>query len=326
MTHPQPLVLIIDDNAGMRLDRWLRKRYPELRQGMLEKMLRQGKIRLNGMKVTSSTRVEEGQVITAPQEIALIQNHLPPKPQTKSYELTAKDKELIESNILWEDEDLLILNKPHNLAVQGGNKISQSLDKMLEAYGECQNIRYRLVHRLDRYTSGVFVIAKNQATAAHLTESFRLGSVEKTYWAIVLGQPKPDHGTIQNKLIKGGIGDQEKVYIDNKAGKVAITRYRTVKKLTSKKFGALAWLELYPETGRTHQIRVHCQSLNTPIIGDGKYGGREVVQISNDLHLHARSIIIRDRSGNKFEFVAPPPDHFKKTLKQYGVEWSQYAQ
>jgi 23S rRNA pseudouridine955/2504/2580 synthase len=325
MTKSPPLVLIIDDNVGMRLDRWLRKRYPALRQGMIEKLVRQGKIRLNGYKVESGTRLEEGQVLTAPPEITILTEDTAPQPIVKKYELKQADRHLIESNILWEDDDLLVLNKPHGLAIQGGNKISQSLDKMLESYGEEKKTRYRLVHRLDRYTSGVCLIAKNQATAAHLTQCFREGLIEKTYWAVVLSQPHPDHGVIRQKLVKGELGDREKVYVDEKHGKLAITRYRTIKKLNKRKFPDLSWLELYPETGRTHQIRVHCQFLGTPIIGDGKYGGREAVDASNDLHLHARSIKMKDRYGNKFEFVAPPPAHFNDTLRRYGVEWSQYV-
>lgn len=325
MTQRAPLVLIVDDNFGMRLDRWLKKRYPALRQGMLEKMLRCGKIRLNSMKVESGRRVEEGQVLTLPADIEDLREDTAPRP-AKVYDFTEKDRQFIEANILWEDEDIMAFNKPHGLAVQGGNKITQCLDKMLESYGASKNIQYRLVHRLDRYTSGVFLIAKNQQTATHLTECFRQGTVEKTYWALVLGQPKPDHGVIKNKLIKGGMGDQEKVYVDDKNGKLAITKYRTVKKLLHRRHVELAWLELYPKTGRTHQVRVHCQTMDTPIIGDGKYGGREAVEASSDLHLHARSIIVRDRNGNKFEFVAPPPDHFQDTLKRYSVEWSQYAQ
>jgi 23S rRNA pseudouridine955/2504/2580 synthase len=325
MTKHPPLVLIIEDLAGIRLDRWLRNRYPALRQGMIEKLLRQGKIRLNNEKVEAGTRVEVGQVITAPQEIADLSIETAPQPFIKPYTLTAEDRTLLKSSILWEDEDILVLNKPHNLAVQGGNKISRSLDAILQNYGQEQSIRYRLVHRLDRYTSGVFIVAKNQATAAHLTKGFREGDIAKTYWAIVLRQPDPDHGTIRNKLAKGGIGDREKVYVDDKNGKLAITKFRTIKKLSRKKAADLSWLELYPETGRTHQVRVHCQYLGVPIIGDGKYGGKEAICVSSHLHLHARSIMIRDKDGNKLEFVAEPPPHFINTLMMYDVEWSRYA-
>ncbi|MBM3632572.1 MAG: RluA family pseudouridine synthase [Alphaproteobacteria bacterium] len=325
MKKPFILTLPVEDSEGMRLDRWLRKHYPTLSQGIIEKLLRLGKIRLDGKKVTSGTRLSIGQLVEVPDTIDA-DAHKPLTPRLKPISvLTQEDEHYIESMILWEDEEVLVLNKPAGLATQGGSKTVRHLDGLLSAYGAKKGVRYRLVHRLDRDTSGVFLVAKTSDSATFLGEAFRKGAVKKIYWAIVVGQPKPGQGTINAPLLKGGDGNQEKVAV-NKAGKPAITNYRTIKGLQKRSVTEFAWLELSPETGRTHQLRVHLTYIGCPILGDGKYGGQLATAASREMHLHSRAITFPDRlTGTPLTFMAPPPSHFETTLRAYKVDWEQMA-
>lgn len=326
MSTNLPHIFVIESTEPVRLDRWLKRQIPNLGQGLLEKLLRQGKIKLNDTKVKSSERVQSGDVISVYADLATLQEKLEaiaPKAKEKAeFNLTVDEIAWLESLVIWEDEELLIINKPTGLAVQGGSKTHKHIDGYLQALGKIKNQRYRLVHRLDRDTSGVFVVAKTLEMASHLADLFKEGTTYKTYWAIVLGHPKPGTGKVKAPLIKEK-GDKEKMVVDEKYGKKAVTVYRTVKKLINRRKPELTWLELNPETGRTHQIRVHCQYLGSPIIGDGKYGGKEATQISKTMHLHARAIKITDRNGNKFTFTAPPPKHFEETLLSYNIEWNK---
>lgn len=328
MPSKEPQIFIVEETESSRIDRWLKKQIPHLGQGLLEKFLRLGKIKLNQKKVKSSERVQSGDVISIYANLDELEEKaatFPSKHKKKEQEeilLTPTDISWLESLILWEDEDILVINKPSGLAVQGGSKTLKHVDGYLQAWGKIKGHRYRLVHRLDRDTSGVFLIAKTAEMATHLTDCFKQGNVQKTYWAVVLDQPSPGIGKVKAPLLKGAQGDKEKVFVDLKHGKKAVTIYRTVKRLQDRRKPLLSWLELNPETGRTHQIRVHCQYLGCPIIGDGKYGGKEATEISKTLHLHARSITIEDRYGNNFTFTAPPPSHFVDTLMAYKIEWS----
>lgn len=325
MKKPFVILLTVEDSDGMRLDRWLRKHYPTLTQGIIEKLLRLGKIRLDGKKTVSGARISIGQTVEVPDTIdAAI--HKPMEPKNKPLPTLSEDDKLyLESMILWEDEEILVLNKPSGLATQGGSKTFRHLDGLLTAYGEKNKTRYRLVHRLDRDTSGVFIVAKTSDTATFLGEAFRHGDVKKVYWAIVVGQPKPGQGTINAPLLKGGDGNHEKVAV-NKAGKTAITNYRTIKGLQKNRFTEFSWLELIPETGRTHQLRVHATHIGHPILGDGKYGGQTATAASRQLHLHARTITFPDRlTGTPLTFMAPPPPHIETTLKDFKVDWERMA-
>jgi 23S rRNA pseudouridine955/2504/2580 synthase len=312
--------LIVEDNEGMRFDRWLRKTYPALTQGTIEKLLRLGKIRVDGKKVKSNMRINLGQVVEVPASLDSMPQTNVPK-QRPVLPFTNEDKQYLESFIIWEDDDLLVINKPMGLASQGGSKTYRHIDGLLSGYGEQKGIRYHLVHRLDRDTSGVLIIAKSSSVANYLGELFHQGKVKKVYWAIVVGHPKPGQGVIDEPLLKGGDGNYEKVAV-NKSGKPAITHYRTIKGLQHRGIRELTWLELTPETGRTHQLRVHLAHISCPIIGDGKYGKREATASTRELHLHARSISIPDRStGKLLTFQASPPPHFVETLKQYNLDW-----
>lgn len=324
MPSKAPHIFVVEDTESARLDRWLKRQIPNLGQGLLEKLLRQGKIKLNNTKVKSSERVQSGDVLSIYIDLATLQEKLETTPPKEKADLSLSLEEIawLESLVIWEDEEFLVLNKPSGLAVQGGSKTQKHIDGYLQALGKIKNQRYRLVHRLDRDTSGVFVVAKTLEMATHLAELFKEGNAHKTYWAVVSGHPKPGIGKVKAPLIKEK-GAKEKMVVDEKHGKKAVTVYRTIKKLIAKRKPELTWLELNPETGRTHQIRVHCQYLGCPIIGDGKYGGRPATEISKTMHLHARAISVIDRNGNKFTFTAPPPKHFEETLLDYNIEWSK---
>jgi 23S rRNA pseudouridine955/2504/2580 synthase len=309
----------------MRLDRWLRKTYPALTQGAIEKHLRLGKIRVDGRKVTASTRVIIGQKIDVPDTFtAFIEKKIPSK-SSPTYILTSEDEKYLESMILWEDEEIMVLNKPAGLASQGGSKTDRHLDGLLSAYGKKRGVVFRLVHRLDRDTSGVFVVAKTLRSATFLGEAFQTGKIQKIYWAIVVGQPKPGQGVINAPLLKGGEGNKEKVAV-NEAGKPAITKYRTLKGLQRRGNVEFTWLELVPQTGRTHQLRVHMAYAGCPIVGDGKYGGKVATQQSRQLQLHARSITIPDPTTEiPLTFMAPLPSHISATLQSYKIDWEKVA-
>lgn len=326
MLSKAPQILVVENTESTRLDRWLKRQIPNLGQGLLEKLLRQGKVKLNNTKVKSSERVQTGDVISVYVDLAALQQQLetvaPQEQEKVDFSLSTDEIAWLESIVIWEDEEFLVLNKPSGLAAQGGSKTHKHIDGYLQALGKIKNQRYRLVHRLDRDTSGVFVVAKTLEMAAHLAELFKEGNAHKTYWAVVLGHPRPGIGKVKAPLIKE-TGHKEKMVVDEKHGKKAVTVYRTVKKLIAKRKPELSWLEMNPETGRTHQIRVHCQYLGCPIIGDGKYGGREATEVSKTMHLHARAISVTDRNGNKFTFTAPPPKHFEDTLLGYNIEWSK---
>lgn len=322
MKKPFVVTLMVEDSDGIRLDRWLRKHYPALTQGMIEKLLRLGKIRLDGKKVVSGTRISRGQRVEVPETLNVVIRK-PAEPGNKvRTSLSAEDEAYINSMIIWEDDDILVLNKPSGLATQGGSKTFRHLDGLLGAYGARKGMRYRLVHRLDRDTSGVFIVAKTSEVAAFLGASFRQGKVKKIYWAIVVGQPKPGQGVINAPLLKGGDGHQEKVAVNLKAGKLAVTHYRILKGLQKQGATPFAWLELSPETGRTHQLRVHAAHIGCPVLGDGKYGGQAATAAGRQLHLHARAITFPDRlTGTPLTFMAPPPPYMEATLKEFKVNW-----
>jgi 23S rRNA pseudouridine955/2504/2580 synthase len=284
------------DDHGLRLDRWLRRLVPELTQGQIEKYLRAGDVRVNGVKVASSHRLAAGELVRLPPYL-----RQPDLQKPKNTNISSALRALI----LFEDEDLLALNKPSGLAVQGGTGIKTSLDEQLKDY--CPTAK--LVHRLDRDTSGVLMVAKNSFAAAALTEAFRLRETKKVYWALTDGVPARAKGKIKEPLLKKG----ERMIIDPE-GQEAITTYRRLGTYKDQ----IAFLEVMPETGRTHQIRVHLQSLGTPIVGDPLYGREAMPDClekgKKTLHLHARSIVIPHPRGTVFSIMAPLPKSFQQSF------------
>jgi 23S rRNA pseudouridine955/2504/2580 synthase len=310
---PVQTIAVTADEADLRLDRWFKRRFPELGHGRLEKLLRTGQIRVEGRRARSNTRLEPGQRVRVPPlgEAAAPPGKRPsaaiPQHETRSLRLA----------VLYRDDDVLAINKPSGLAVQGGTGLDRHLDGMLEALQFEAAERPRLVHRLDRDTSGVLLLARNVRAAAELTQAFRRKDCRKVYWAVVAGVPKRSSGRIDLALSKlpGRAGER---MASDEEGKAAITEY-TVLDHAGKQ---AAWLELRPLTGRTHQLRAHCAALGTPILGDRKYGGEAAFlagsQISRGLHLHARSIELRRAGGAVLRVAAPASPHLAATFEFLG--------
>lgn len=301
--------------AGLRLDRWFKRHYPQVPHGLLEKWLRTGQVRLDGKRVTAGARVEAGQSVRVPPV-----PEAPPRPPAASRPTppSQAQADALKRAVLYRDDEMIILDKPAGLAVQGGTGTHRHLDGMLDvlaAGGE----RPRLVHRLDKDTSGVLVLARSAASAAALGQAFRSRAVRKLYWALVVGVPSEDAGEIRAPLSKAGSAGSERVGVDAATGAPAVTHYRVLERIGRR----AAWLELEPETGRTHQLRVHCRALGTPILGDGKYGGRAAFLseggIGRRLHLHARAIAIAMPGKPAITVAAPLPAHMRETWAFLGL-------
>ena len=259
---------VAEDEAEIRLDRWFRRHFPDIGHGRLEKLLRTGQLRVDGRRAQAGLRLEPGQQVRIP---PLAPSAAPAGPATARPPIDDRDVEALRGAILFKDEHVIVLNKPPGLAVQGGSGLVRHLDSMLDALRFESGERPRLVHRLDKDTSGVIVLGRTAAATARLAASFASRRARKSYWALVVGVPKPPKGRIDAALAKlpGRMG--EKMAPDEVEGLRAVTWYRIVNSVQKK----VAWLELEPRTGRTHQLRAHCALLGTPILGDGKYGAKE---------------------------------------------------
>ena len=305
------------DDADSRLDRWFRRHYPNLSHGRLEKFLRTGQVRLDGRRAKASTRIAEGQEIRVPPNVESVSKAPGPsgtgKPQ--STRTTEQDAQQLRSRILYRDAAVIALNKPAGLAVQGGSGVCRHVDAMLDALQFDAVERPRLAHRLDKDTSGVLLIGRTAKATAMIAEALRHRETRKTYWAVVVGVPKPREGTIDIPLAKQRRQGRE-LSMESKTGKQARTGYKVVDAAGRR----AAWLELSPETGRTHQLRVHLAAIGNPILGDGKYGGKEahIPGLSNQLHLHARSIDVPMPEGNWISVSAPLPAHMTATWEFLG--------
>ena len=297
------------DEAGIRLDRCLRLWIPHLPQSAIEKAARKGLLKVNGKGAKPADRLEEGQTLSFPASLTMLEERGEEKRPTV---LTNADRKWLKSLILYEDQDLLVLNKPAGIPVQSGTNQRKSLDAMLVAYDE--STQPRLVHRLDLDTSGVLVFAKNLPMTRWLASAFKERKVQKTYWALVSGIPQRKEGTITLSLAK----KLEKVHVDQEEGLKAVTSYRVIETLGNR----VAWLELKPQTGRTHQLRVHCaEGLKTPILGDGKYGGKEACALGDKrLCLHARALTIPLPRGKGMTFEASLPEDLQAVFKEMGFE------
>jgi 23S rRNA pseudouridine955/2504/2580 synthase len=304
---------VAEDEAEIRLDRWFRRHFPGLAQGAIHRLCRTGQIRVDGKRAEAATRLSAGAEIRVPP----LPEHDPPERQTVTVsEREAKDLHRL---ILYRDDHLIVLNKPSGLPVQGGPGIVRSLDHMLDAFRFGHPERPRLVHRLDRDTSGVLAIARSAAAAASLAAAFRGRDAEKTYWAVVVGLPVPLEGRIDAALARAPGPRGERTRLAEKGedeAARAITDYVTLDKAGRR----AAWLELKPLTGRTHQLRVHCAGLGTPILGDEKYGtaGATLEGFAPRLHLHARALRIPHPAGGVVEVAAELPPHMAETFRGLG--------
>ncbi len=306
------------DEAGMRLDRWFRAHFPELTHIQLQKLLRSGQVRADGKRVKADFRIAAGIVIRVPP--MQVERKTPPK--LKQVHNAEDARAFLRSITLHEDDNVLVLNKPHGLAVQGGSGLTIHLDGMLRALTDRKGQMPRLVHRLDRDTSGVVLIAKNRRTAAALGELFKKREPEKTYWALAYGVPRPAEEEISTFLIKekNEEGD-DKMRIarhGEKGAQHAITEYRVIERAAQK----LSWVELHPVTGRTHQLRVHMAHIGHPILGDPKYFDIENWELpggmQNKLHLHARRLSFKSPSGKRISIEAPLPPHMQQSWNLLG--------
>ena len=309
--------------AGQRLDRWLRAKFPVLTQGRIEKMLRKGEVRIDGGRAKSTSRIEAHQMVRVP---PLPTGEAPPPKHERG--LTDADISFMRNLVLHQDEHMIVLNKPPGIPVQGGTGQSRHIDGMLGALAG-DGERPRLVHRIDKDTSGLLVLARSGMAARALTGAFRSKAARKLYWAACIGVPKMRTGTIAYALQKlpGPMGEKM-TCIDPRDlnahpdAKRAITDYAVVEAAAKR----ASWLALRPVTGRTHQLRAHMSEIGCPIIGDGKYGPtredaerRVTGAISNKLHLHARRIAVPhpDGSGRIIDLRAPLPEHMKHTWQTF---------
>jgi 23S rRNA pseudouridine955/2504/2580 synthase len=298
---------------GVRLDRWFKRRWPQLGHVQIQRLLRSGQIRVDGGRAKADTRLAAGAQVRVPP--------LPDAPPPEAREaINARDAAYARSLVIYEDDLVLALNKPSGLAVQGGAKTTKHVDRLLGAWGEGLE-RPRLVHRLDRDTSGVLLLGKTPAAAADLSGAFARRRAAKTYWAIVAGNPRPGDGLIELPLAKVGVGDRELVRpVDPKdpGAQPALTQFVTLARAGPQ----VAWLALRPHTGRTHQLRAHLQAIAHPILGDPKYGDERSAGLSADLklQLHARRLDLPHPSGGRLIVEAPISPEMKAGFARFGFD------
>ena len=301
------------DEAGIRLDRWFKRHFPALTHGQVQKMLRTGQIRVSGKRADSATRLEAGQEIRVPPQAV-------EPPKADMAKKSARDANDLKKMILFQDDDVLVLNKPAGLAVQGGTGLRQSVDSMLAALSHPKHGKPKLVHRLDRDTSGVLLIARTPFAATRLTEAFRRRETQKIYWGITLGVPKMAQGRIEAALVKRG---ETMVVTEAKDedAKNAITLYQVMEQAKKQ----ASFVAMWPVTGRTHQLRVHMAHIGTPLIGDRLYGpplpeSLPSEDLGQGLHLHARRLIIPHPRKGVIDVTAPLGPQMKKTLQWFGFD------
>ena len=316
--------IVSADEDGMRLDRWFKVHYPQVTFAYLNKLTRTGQVRIGGGRAKTSTRLETDQELRVP---PLAFDRRPADvPKSDVRPLTKTERDLFKSMILFEDRDIYVLNKPPGLAVQGGSKTHTHLDGLLMGLAAETGERPLLVHRLDRDTSGVIVVAKRRAVAASLGKLFATRNVQKIYWAGVIGVPKPMQGKVDVPLIKAAGPDGDRVRAAGEGeeeAQRALTHYAVIDKAPP----VIAWVTLKPSTGRQHQLRAHMAYIGHPIVGDEKYGGYSEMlpnELQAKLHLHARRLIFPHPRGGKVDVTAPLPPHMRETWKYFGFEPDRY--
>ncbi len=298
-----------------RIDKWFKKNFPDLGFGRLSKLMRTGQVRADGKRIKAGFRVTEGMEIRVP---PIGENPNAGKAPNAGRKHSEEDRHFIRNMVIYQDNSVIILNKPPGLAVQGGSGIIRHVDGLLDCLQGDNIERPKLVHRLDKDTSGILVIARNSRAAKSLTESFRNRKTNKIYWALVIGRPERTEGTVNAPLDKEpGTRGERMMVSDN--GKKAVTDFHVMDSALK----TTSWVAFRPVTGRTHQIRVHATVLDTPIVGDGKYGGRGAFLdgvVSKKLHLHARSIDIDHPDGGILSMRAELPRHMKESWDMFGFD------
>ncbi|MGF1455681.1 MAG: RluA family pseudouridine synthase [Alphaproteobacteria bacterium] len=325
-------IAVTDAEDGLRLDRWFRAHFPALTHGRLEKLLRTGQVRVDGGRVKANTRLEPGQMVRVPPLDVAPGGTAAGVLQPRARAVNEADRRFLKDLILHEDEAVLVLNKPYGLAVQGGTGTTRHIDGMLEAMRDDTGERPRLVHRLDRDTSGVLVLARTRIAARALGDAFKARQSEKIYWGLVHGVPPLREGDIKAPLKKDMVPGEDELgeriqvaKVNDKDARHALTRYATVFQAGQK----ATWLALMPITGRTHQLRVHCAHMDTPLVGDVKYGygarRPPIGGVGEGLHLHAYSLTIDHPSGGVLSVHAPLSPHMRETWDLLGFSDDHWA-
>ncbi|WP_169475907.1 MULTISPECIES: RluA family pseudouridine synthase [unclassified Novosphingobium] len=311
-----------DDN-DVRLDRWFKRNLPEVSFAMVSRWARTGQIRVDGKRADVDTRLAAGQTLRVPPAGGPLPLAGGGKGARARKPLTEEQIRLAEEIVLEQDRAAIVINKPPGLATQGGSGTFEHVDGLLDAYAADNAPRPRLVHRLDKDTSGVLLVARTPGSAAFFSKRFSGRTARKIYWALVMGVPDIHDGMIELPLAKQpGTGGEKMMVDESEHGLPSRTRYRVIDRAGNR----AAWVELQPFTGRTHQLRVHMAAIGHPIVGDGKYGGQAAFlsgSISRKLHLHARRLRIEHPEGDLLDVTAPLPEHFAKSLEQLGFTESE---
>jgi len=308
---------VSDDDDDIRIDRWFKRHYPDVPFGQLQKWMRKGAVRLDGKRVKGNERIAGGQEIRVPPMGPVAEK----KPRAEKPRLSQKEIDEVQSWVLHIDDDVIAINKPAGLPTQGGTGQTRHLDGMLDALRYDASYRPKLVHRLDKDTSGVLLLGRNPKAAAALAKSFQTKTTDKRYWALVMGLPQQE-GRIILKMDKIAVKGHERM-IATDDGKHSLTDYEVVDNAAQQ----AAWLTLKPHTGRTHQLRLHCAEMGHPIVGDGKYGGSESFLggvISKKLHLHSRFVDFPHPAGGRMTISAPLPDHMQSSFDTLGFVENDY--
>lgn len=305
------------DDDGIRLDRWFKRHLPDASFNIVSRWARTGQLRVDGKRATPGDRLEAGQILRVPP--ADVAAAASARPARKRRELTDDEMEFALSMVIHRDDAAIVLNKPAGLATQGGTKTENHVDGLLDALTFGLDNRPKLVHRLDKDTSGALLVARTSRAAGHFAKAFSSRTARKVYWALVVGVPDIADGFIDLPIGKQPGSGGEKMHVDEKDGASARTRYRIVERAGN----TCAWVELQPYTGRTHQLRVHMAAIGHPIVGDGKYGGKDAFltgTISRKMHLHARRIRIDHPKGEQIDVRADLPPHMKDSFADLGFE------
>ena len=306
------------DDEGIRLDRWFKRHLPDTSFTTVAKWARTGQLRIDGARATPGDRISAGQVLRVPPEEPVKDT---PKPVRERTPLSDDQVAFMQDMVIHQDFQAFVLNKPPGLATQGGTKTVEHVDGLLDALQYDNEGRPKLVHRLDKDTSGALLVARTSRAAAFFAKAFSGRTARKVYWALIVDVPSIDDGMIELPIAKQPGTGGEKMHVDEKEGAPARTRYRVIERAGNR----AAWVELQPFTGRTHQLRVHMAAIGHPIVGDGKYGGAAAFLtggISRKMHLHARRIKVDHPDGGGIDVTAELPTHFAESLKQLGFEES----
>ncbi len=313
-------VTVRADDDGIRLDRWFKRHMPDVSFATVSRWARTGQLRVDGARATPGDRIEEGQSIRIPPiqpEEDAPASRTTRRPDRR--ELSDEEMEFAQGLVIYKDDQAIVINKPPGLATQGGTKTDNHVDGLLDALAFERDDRPKLVHRLDKDTSGALLLARSARSAAFFAKSFSSRTARKVYWALVMGVPSIGDGMIDLPLAKQPGSGGEKMHVDEEQGLPSRTRYRVIERAGNR----ACWMELQPFTGRTHQIRVHLAAIGHPIVGDGKYGGKEAFlsgTISRKMHLHARRIRIDHPNGGRIDVRADLPRHFADSLADLGFD------